>query len=108
MNLKNIGSMAIRITELFGAKAGDDWGRHYMGIIKHCVLPNGQQGVFGRIDIKDSEHNEVACASANSREQLGVKLDLLVLMVLDYGILDLKAKGMNSVTFGTNMTIGLS
>ena len=72
----------LEITELFMAKAGNDWSRCFHGTIKRLVDAKGNPFVFGKIKVNDG----YIIASARDQWELGEKLDKLVLTVLDYGL----------------------
>ena len=72
----------IEITELFMAKAGNDWNRCFHGTIRRERDENGNPVVYGKIKINDG----YICAMASDQWELGEKLDELVLMVLDYNL----------------------
>lgn len=76
-------SPRILITEIFMAKAGKNgWDRCFHGTIRRETDANGNPVVIGKIKINDG----YIIASAKDQWELGDKLDLMVLMVLDYGL----------------------
>jgi len=72
----------IEITELFMAKAGNDFSRCFHGTIRRSTDKNGDPVVFGKIKIGEG----YIIASARDQWELGKKLDELVLFVLEYEI----------------------
>ena len=73
----------IQITELFMAKAGrHGWDRCFHGTIQRLVDDEGQPYVFGKIKMKDG----FISARAKDQWELGVNMDEIVLMVLDFGL----------------------
>jgi hypothetical protein len=70
----------LQITELFGAKAGNDWYRFFYGIIKRNVDQNGNPHLYSKITMD----NGFVCSCSESQQKLSRKLDELVLLVLDY------------------------
>lgn len=79
----------IQITELFTAKAGKDWTRYFHGTIQREKDENGKEClVRGKIIIKTHIHDGYILATGKDQWELGEKLDLLVLMILDYGLHD--------------------
>jgi len=64
--------------------------------------------VSNRIGAEDNVHNEAVCAGASNRTLLSAKLNTLVLIMLDYGILNLWGKCVESDTFGPCRMIELS
>lgn len=65
------------ITELFMAKADKD--RCFTGIIKRFKDAEGNPYVFSRIVMPDG----FLCASAPDQNELGKKLDMMCVMILD-------------------------
>jgi len=78
----------IELTELFMAQA--DKYRCFYGIIKRDIDTNGNPVVYGKIKVNDG----YIYAMAGNQDELGEKLDEMVLMVLD--------KGLHSVIGKTN------
>lgn len=72
----------LEITEIFCAKAGNDWGRCFHGTIRRETDADGKPVVIGKIKINDG----YIIASAKDQLELGNKLDQMVLMILDYGL----------------------
>ncbi len=70
----------LEITELFMAQADKD--RRFFGTIQRGFDADGVPAVYGKIMVLDG----FVCAMASSQEELGERLDELVLMVLDYDI----------------------
>lgn len=68
----------IQITELFMAKAGNDYTKCYTGTIRRGKDENGNPKVWGNIPINDG----YIVANANNQEELGEKLDELVVFTL--------------------------
>ena len=68
----------IEITELFMAKAGNDFSKCFYGTIKRGHDDDGDSKVWGRIEI----NNGYILASASNQEELGRKLDEMVVFVL--------------------------
>ena len=69
----------IEITEIFMAKAGNDWNKCFHGIIKRSRDKDGNLFVYGKIKVNDSTIE----ATAKDQWELGEKLDELVLFVLN-------------------------
>lgn len=84
----------LEITELFAAKAGNDWSRYFAGTITRQKDEQGNDVFYSTIYIKRYGFNEVICSGAcdpdlnqqQLQDKLGNQLDELVLMVLDYGL----------------------
>jgi hypothetical protein len=76
----------IEITELFGAKDGNDWYRFFYGIIKRETDNDGTPYVFSKILVEDEIHKGYIYSRANEQQILSKKMDELVLMVLDKGL----------------------
>ena len=74
----------IEITELFMAKAGNDFSKCFHGTIKRGHDENGNPKVWGKIAINDG----FILASASNQEELGKKLDEMVVFVLKNDIRD--------------------
>jgi len=70
----------IQVTELFLAKAGNDWSRTFVGTIKRHTNPDGSKFVVGRIPFHDHE----IISNAPTDILLGEYLDFLVLFIVDY------------------------
>ena len=68
------------ITELFMAQADRD--RRFYGTIKRGYDVNDVPVVFGKIMV----NNGFVCAQAANQDELGLRLDELVIMVLDKGL----------------------
>ena len=68
----------LEISELFMAKAGNDWSRCYHGTIRRDVDENGDPIVYGKIKIGEG----YILASAKDQWELGEKLDEMVMMVV--------------------------
>ena len=68
----------IEITELFMAKAGNDFSKCFYGTIRRGHDDEGNTKVWGRIEINDG----YILASASNQEELGKKLDDMVMFVL--------------------------
>ena len=66
------------------AKAGSDFSRCYHGTIRRAIDENKDQIVYGKIKVDDGYIYARAC----DQWKLGEKLDLIVLMILDYGLHD--------------------
>ena len=69
----------IEITELFMAKAGNDWNRTFVGTIERHTNPDGSKLVVGKIPVYEYE----IIAIASDDVELGRKLDELVILLLD-------------------------
>ena len=67
------------ITELFMYKAGQNWHHRFMGTIKRMAGEDGKHFVCGSVQVNDC----LLYAQADNEEQLGEKLDLMILNVLD-------------------------
>jgi hypothetical protein len=70
------------ITEIFMAKAGNDWNRCFHGTIRRERDENGNPIVYGKIKVNDC----VIYASAPDQWELGDKLDDMDLLILDYDL----------------------
>ena len=70
------------ITELFMAKAGNDWSRCFHGTIRRENDDDGNPVVYAKIKVGEG----YIIARAKDQWELGEKLDEMVLMVLDYGL----------------------
>lgn len=70
----------IELTELMMAQA--DKYRCFYGTIKRDVDANGNSVVFGKIKVNDG----YIYAMAENRDELGGKLDEMVVMILDKGL----------------------
>ena len=69
------------LTEIFMAKAGrHGWNRCFYGTIQRGSDSDGSPFVRGKIKVKDG----FVCAMASNDEDLGSKLDELVLFALEY------------------------
>ncbi len=85
------------ITELFMAKCGKNgWNRCFHGTIKRETDADGNPVVYGKIRINDG----YIYAMSSTQQELGTRLDELVLMVLDYGLHD--DEGITSMIAGTH------
>jgi hypothetical protein len=93
--LKEDNNSNLNLTELFMAKAGDDWNRCYYGTIRRSHDENGNPIVYGKIKIG----NEFIYATAADQWELGKKLDEMVLLILDYDPLETPGIG---VVFNAN------
>jgi len=82
----------ISITEIFMAKAGNDWNRCFHGTIRREHDENGNPVVYGKIKINDC----FIYASAPNQWELGTKLDQLVLLILDYDLHNSTGKSFSS------------
>jgi hypothetical protein len=77
----------IKITELFGAKAGNDYYRFFYGTIKREKDDDGHEYlVRGKIRLDEEPNIGYLYAIAENQILLGKRLDELVLMVLDYDL----------------------
>jgi len=72
----------IEIQELFMAKAGNDFNRCFYGTIQRLKNEDGSDYCYGKITVNQG----YICARASNQEELGKKLDEIVLFVLDYGL----------------------
>ncbi len=72
----------IQITELFMAKAGNDWSRCYYGTIRRETDDEGNPVVYGKIKIGEG----YIIARAKDQWELGEKLDVIVFLILEYNI----------------------
>lgn len=70
----------IEITELFMAKAGNDFNRCFHGTIKRGYDDNESPVVYGKIKV----NNGFIYAQAEDQWELGEKLDELVFYILEY------------------------
>ncbi|MCA1756272.1 MAG: hypothetical protein LC649_02295 [Bacteroidales bacterium] len=76
-------SPKIEITELFMAKAGEKgWDRCFYGTIRRATDALGNPVVYGKIKVNDG----YIIASASTQDELGKKLDEMVLLILDHNI----------------------
>lgn len=80
--MKNKKNSNIEITELFMAKAGNDWSRCFHGKIRRETDATGNPVVYGKIKVNDG----YIYAQAKYQRELGDKLDEMVLMILDFGL----------------------
>ncbi len=92
MENKPGGKPKIQITEIFLAKAGNDFSRCFHGIIKREKDEHGTPFVFGKILVKNRKHNGYIYSRASDQWILGEKLDEMVLLILDNGLNDDKGK----------------
>ena len=74
------GDNKIKITELFMAQADRD--RRFFGSIKRETDSDGLPVIRGEITMKDG----FLLAQADTQQELGKKLDEMILMVLDFGL----------------------
>lgn len=72
----------LEITEIFCAKAGNDWSRCFHGTIRRETDADGKPVVIGKIKVNDG----YILACARDQWELGEKLDEMVLMILDRGL----------------------
>jgi len=77
----------IEITELFLAKAGNDWSRTFVGTIERYAQEDGSKLVVGRIPVHGFE---VLC-NATDDILLGNYLDEMVLLILNYNLHEMAA-----------------
>ncbi len=91
MNMKD----RFEITEIFMAKAGNDWNRCFHGTIRRERDENGNPIVYSKIKVNDC----VIYASAPDQWELGDKLDEMVLLILDYNLHKITG---NSCSLGSN------
>ncbi len=68
----------IEITELFMAKAGNDYSRCFHGTIRRGHDSDGNPKVWGKIDVDGT----TVLASAKDQWELGEKLDEMVMIIL--------------------------
>lgn len=85
------------ITELFMAKAGNDYTRCFYGSIKRNIDKNNESIISGKIKVNDGH----VFAQGKSQNELGDKLDELVLFVLDKNLH--KPTGITSIVFGNKL-----
>lgn len=85
------------ITELFMAKAGNDYTRCFHGIIRRNVNEHNEPVISGKIKVYDG----YIYSQANTQNNLGEKLDELVLLVLDNDIH--KPSGIYSLVSGNKL-----
>lgn len=80
----NKGSDRFKLTELFMARAGrKNWERCFYGSIRRENNRDGNEiAVYGKINVNDG----VVWTMAENQDELGKRLDTLVLMVLDYNL----------------------
>lgn len=76
----------IEMTEIFMAKAGNDFSRCFHGTIKRETDENGNPIVRSKIKV----NNGYILAEAEDQWVLGEKLDQLVIMILNKGLHDNK------------------
>jgi hypothetical protein len=74
----------IEITELFMAKAGNDFTKCFYGTIKRGVDKEGNPKVWGKIGINGGH----ILATASNQQELGEKLDEMVVFVLNKNLQD--------------------
>jgi len=72
----------IEITEIFMANPYGDFSRCFYGTIKRETDSSGHQVVYAKIKVL----NGYVYAMASDQLELGKRLDLLVLMVLEMGL----------------------
>ena len=70
----------LQITELFMAQADRD--RRFYGTIQRLKNEDGTDYCFGKIKVNDG----FICARADNQDELGRKLDEMVLLILDHNI----------------------
>lgn len=80
--------LKLEITELFMAKAGNDFSRCFYGTIKRGKSIDDTPFVFGKILVEKELHNAHIYSRANEQSVLGKKLDEFVLLILDNGLHD--------------------
>lgn len=80
--MKEDDNSNFNLTELFMAKAGDNWNRCYYGIIRRDRDENGDPVVYGKIRIGSG----YICTTASDQWDLGKKLDEMVRLILVYEI----------------------
>lgn len=69
----------LEIVELFLAKSG--WNRTFIG-----KIIRNKDSVYGKIPVR----NFIICASADTQQELGKKLDEIVTLILDHNIMDVE------------------
>lgn len=79
----------IELTELFMAQA--DKYRCFYGTIKRDIDTNGNPAVYGKIKVNDG----YIYAMAGNQDELGKRLDDLVVMILDKGLHSVAGKTIN-------------
>lgn len=81
---KNTGKNRFEITELFMAKAGKKgYDRSFYGTIHREKDNDGKEiAVSGRVTVNDG----MIWSRAGNKDELGDRLDTLVLMILDHGL----------------------
>lgn len=89
----------IQITELFMATAGGDFSRCFYGTIQRLTDEDGTDYCFGKLTVNQG----FICARGRNQEELGRKLDEIVLCILDYGLHDNMGKSM--VIAGTEINL---
>ena len=90
--MKNDKKDDFTITELFTAKAGNDHSRYFVGTIIREKDENGKEVmVRGKINVKNEQHDGYILATAKDQWELGKKLDVLVLLILDYRLHNFKS-----------------
>jgi hypothetical protein len=80
--MKKKKEIDIQITELFMAKAGNDFSRCFHGTIKREKDENGNPFVFSRIKVNDG----YIYSRAEDQWKLGEMLDQMVVLNLDRGL----------------------
>ena len=71
---------SILITEMFMATAGGDFSRCFYGTIQRLTDPDGIKYCFGKINVNQGW----VCARGGSQDELGSRLDELVLFAVSY------------------------
>jgi hypothetical protein len=90
-------SSKIEITEIFMAKVGKNgWDRCFYDTIRRGHDEGGNPIVYGKIKVGDG----YICAMAKDQWELGDRLDEMVLMILDKGLLN--HAGMTTKIFETD------
>lgn len=90
----------LKITELFMAKAGNDFSRCFHGIIRREKDDDGNPIVRSEIKVNKG----YILAEGRDQWELGTKLDELVLMVLDKGLHDNKGNFFNHNNFQNSLS----
>ncbi|HPC09629.1 MAG TPA: hypothetical protein PLN85_00990 [archaeon] len=73
----------VQITEIFSAKTGNDWNRHFLGTLKKERDSNDNLINYGKIFVKYKKHDGFVLSMGKDEKELGNFLDEMVYWVLD-------------------------
>ena len=71
-----------KITELLMFRAGTDWRRTFVGQIVRDTTENGQEIIYGKVDVNGCK----VWGCANNQDQLGLYLDDACTLILDFNL----------------------